>query len=361
MLNNRTVVTAVLILLLTGVLIILPTSHVIASEAPTPDDVKNALSGGSTYQPLSDAANVQPSPNSEVALGFSTETVDTTVPRSADKSIQISAKNGEVIGVRLPYANDSSVAESISEGAVAYPNAKGFTSAPIVKSDGSVQIATVVGSSEAPELYPYSLEIPEDATVKVTEDGGVVITGGDGRFIGGLTPPWARDANGVTVETKYEISEGSVTQVVNHRKADVTYPVVADPWLGVEFFGQTWENRNGPEVGQPVISARLTNWALYWYLNSTPLNPVVPPIQPLLYTQGWDELVRKQPKSDDKPTIRQQYECHVLYGQAVWAAGVHWDLEMFRPNNPEWILQNPMAHKCNWDTADGRRLPAQIG
>lgn len=341
--------------------IFLLTPQAFASEPPTSDEVKEILSEGSTYQPLSEAANVRPSLNSESALDFSTETVDVTIPRTPNNSIKISARGGDTVGIKLPYADRSGSVEPVSQGAVAYPNAGGFTTAPIVKNDGSVQIATIVGSSEAPEVYSYALNIPDSAVVDLTEDGGVTITGADGSFIGGIAPPWARDNKGTPVETRYQISEGVVSQVINHKKDGIAYPVVADPWFSVEFFGQTWENRNGIFGGQPVISARLSNWALYWYLQSNPLNPAVPNIQPLLLTLGWDELVRKQPKSDDKPTIRQQYECHVVYGQAVWAAGVHWDLEMVRPNNPDWALQDPRTHKCNWDTSDGRRLPAKLG
>src|SRR5690606_35224627 len=41
--------------------------------------------------------------------------------------------------------------------------------------------------------------------------------------------PWAIDAEGRQVPTRYEVDDEGVTQVVDHRAGDFAYPIVADP------------------------------------------------------------------------------------------------------------------------------------
>lgn len=46
-----------------------------------------------------------------------------------------------------------------------------------------------------------------------------------------MAAPWATDANGNDVATHYEVVDGSLVQVVDHRSSGVAYPVVADPQI----------------------------------------------------------------------------------------------------------------------------------
>ncbi|MFS0894994.1 hypothetical protein [Microbacterium sp. 179-I 3D3 NHS] len=64
------------------------------------------------------------------------------------------------------------------------------------------------------------------------DDGSVSVSDADG-FIAGIESPWAVDAAGRSLDTHYEISGSTLTQVVNTTGA--TFPVVADPT--VQFFG----------------------------------------------------------------------------------------------------------------------------
>jgi hypothetical protein len=51
------------------------------------------------------------------------------------------------------------------------------------------------------------------------------------RELGVIAAPWARDANGRAIPTRYEIQGTTLVQVVDHRRPGVVYPVVADPNL----------------------------------------------------------------------------------------------------------------------------------
>ena len=70
---------------------------------------------------------------------------------------------------------------------------------------------------------------------KLTEStlGGIVIRDSNDRPIGLIERPWAVDANGQLVETRYILQDGTITQTINH--ANAAYPVVADPWWNVGY------------------------------------------------------------------------------------------------------------------------------
>ncbi len=68
-------------------------------------------------------------------------------------------------------------------------------------------------------------------------DGAVTIIDAEGMQVAHIAQPWAKDAHGKPVPTKYEVHETTVTQVVEHADTSVTYPVVADPEVRVEWWG----------------------------------------------------------------------------------------------------------------------------
>ncbi|RJF40971.1 hypothetical protein D4740_10615 [Actinomyces sp. 2119] len=316
---------------------------------------------------LEDVAAVTPSTSTSQVLTVDTDVTDTVVSEDPSTPIHLTSQQGKEVSVTLPYAETSETAVPVGDGVVSFANEQGFTSVPVVKEDGSAQVALMVESADAPERFPFQVGLPEGATAEVTEeDGGVVFTSAEGEFLGGLTPPWAKDVNGTELATRYEVEETSsggvvVTQVIEHHSGGAAYPVVADPWLGIDLFGEAEYDR--PETdghGDVVLSVMLSRWGWYWYITGG--NPPVMPPQPwtgqgILLTAGWDEVVDKLDRADDKPTIRHQYECHVALGYIVWAppplggAGVHWDFEMARVNKPDWPM-DILEHRCNWREYD---------
>lgn len=159
----------------------------------------------------------------------------------------------------------------------------------------------------------------------------------DGSVAGAVAPAWARDARGLPVPSRYELDGNVLTQVVEHTAADA-YPVVADPWLGINLFRSV---TTGYYQGFIKISAGLSWWG---YAIFEPLNASG---KLILKTAGWDELKRRQPVVTWRPSIRQQYDCHVLGGH-IWAgAGTTWDLESVRRDFPGWVW-SVGSHRCNW-------------
>ncbi|MDR0960102.1 MAG: DUF2599 domain-containing protein [Propionibacteriaceae bacterium] len=273
------------------------------------------------------------------ALVAETSVTDSSLPENPTDPITLESASGIEISLSLPHSETSSEALPVSSGILSYDNNQ-FKTVPVVKDDGSVQVNTIINSPEAPDRYPYNVSIPDDGTPSIGKNGEVVFTSSTGQFLGGITPPWAKDANGKSLPTWYEIEGYQITQVVDHSGLDVAYPVVADPWLGVDLFSYTGYNRKGGYLGQMTVSAKLSAWGWSWYLSSTGGMLTI-------LNDGWDELVSKRPQAASKPTLRHQYECHVAFGAAVWLAGQHWDLEKARPDKPGW-LTSALDHKCNW-------------
>ena len=74
----------------------------------------------------------------------------------------------------------------------------------------------------------------------VDSDGGVVALDGSGQVVAAVDAPWARDANGTEVPTRFVVEGSTLTQVVDHATASFAYPITADPavwsWWGVTYY-----------------------------------------------------------------------------------------------------------------------------
>lgn len=105
----------------------------------------------------------------------------------------------------------------------------------------SVLIEMASGDSSHTRLF--DVRLPEQTELVLSEDGSVDVLG-DSRFtVGTFEAPWAVDANGNEVPTRYEIDGDAITQVIEPT-ASTAYPVVADPkftwgWItGTAYFNR---------------------------------------------------------------------------------------------------------------------------
>lgn len=79
----------------------------------------------------------------------------------------------------------------------------------------------------APERYDF--EIRGATQLKLLPDGSVFAFDSTGAVVATIEKPWAKDANGKAVPTRFEINRTTVTQIVNHRAGDFAYTITADP------------------------------------------------------------------------------------------------------------------------------------
>ncbi len=279
--------------------------------------------------------------------------VSISLPNRSSDSIRVQSGKGDVFGVALPFAGIDAIAMPLKAGLIAYSNRNSTVTVPIIKDDGSLQLTTVLNALAAPETFEYQFTLPLGSKILPMGEGLAFMNGN--RFIGGLSEPWAEDAQGRDVPTHYEVAGNIVTQVVEHRSGRFQYPIVADPWLGFNLFSSVYI---APWVYKslPVVNLNLSpwGWAVYSGLaQGSLLPPSVAAGQAILNTAGWDEAWSKGGairSALDKPSQRQQFACHAL---GAIAAG-EWNIEKARPNrlNGNWGA-GVAFHHCNWIYAEG--------
>jgi len=212
------------------------------------------------------------------------------IPAEVTDPISISSSDGTRVDLRLPESGEAGTGEEIADGIVSFDNGNGSYSAPIVKEGGSVQVTTVIVSADAPTRYEYSLTVPEGASVAIEDGGTVIVRDAQGGYVAGILPAWAKDADGSAVPTHYEVAGSTVTQVIEH-DADTRFPVVADPWLGIDLFQATYYNRKGLYLSKNTTSGLMSAYAQAGYYN--PASTVV--WGEIMRTAGWSELATKRP------------------------------------------------------------------
>lgn len=162
------------------------------------------------------------------------------------------APSGQVDGVRqetLEIAGDRAVPEQASErvkfsdgtsAQLQIDAMDGVSRLKLTRSDDGVTTDVVtetadgaqwmlhIPDSRATDSYTFDVDAGPNTRLKVGDDGSVTIFQG-GDVVGHVAAPWAVDANGSEVATRYEVRGDTLTQHVDHTGA--AYPVVADPWV----------------------------------------------------------------------------------------------------------------------------------
>jgi len=172
--------------------------------------------------------NVTPTASSD---GYSVETSNSTVtmPNQASGDITVDDKDSDSSDIRIALPGSSTTAAEPSPvGGITYKDGDHSTTV-LPKNDGSVQIATVIDSASSPSEYTYTIKGVEGSSFKMEDDGSVSLIGADGKRLGGIAAPWAKDANGENVPTSYSIDGSKLTQHISF-DGSTTFPVVADPW-----------------------------------------------------------------------------------------------------------------------------------
>ena len=149
------------------------------------------------------------------------------LPSDPSEGITVRTGSGTAT-IGIPEADGAHDARLIAEGVLEYDTDDGYSTVPLVKDDGQVKIATVIESSAAPDRYAYDLELPAGSTLEKNDDGSVSVLNAGGQLTALVNVPWAEDADGASVPTRFEIDGTTLVQIVEHRGA--SHPVVADPW-----------------------------------------------------------------------------------------------------------------------------------
>jgi hypothetical protein len=83
---------------------------------------------------------------------------------------------------------------------------------------------------KARQRFRFHVDLPSGARL-VQRGNGVAAMDERGSLLGVLEAPWAVDAKGIQVSTRFDVLDrNTFVQVVEHRPVGATYPVFADPW-----------------------------------------------------------------------------------------------------------------------------------
>lgn len=199
----------------------------------TPREVAAALSKlGSA-----DNALVAPAALSITDSNSAAQTATVDIPTDPIKGIKLSDGRGQIVTVGLPHASNSGKGDKTASGAVAYAGKGGSANAVIPTVNGA-QFMTIIEGRRATTRYDYALDLPKGATVQVSTNGGAVVFDKANNLLGVMPAPWAKDAAGRAVKTRFTTDGKTLTQHVEHKVRSVTYPVTTDPyfmrWWGIE-------------------------------------------------------------------------------------------------------------------------------
>ncbi|MGO4593862.1 hypothetical protein AB4Z18_08570 [Leifsonia sp. 2TAF2] len=189
-----------------------------------------------TPQTANNAAQIATRATGQEAIDVTVAGVDVALPVRAADGITLGAES-DSISISLPFAVSSDPATVEKRGIVSYDNNNGSTTVPVVTNDGVVQINTVITQSSGPTRYDYELSIPDGGEI-VAANCGFVVVDADGDPLANVAPPWAKDAEGNPVPTRYELNGNTLTQVVDF-DAHTAFPVVADPAVTWLWWGRT--------------------------------------------------------------------------------------------------------------------------
>lgn len=228
--------------------------------ATTTDD-PSALDAVSAAAPADVAAAAAIQPSSD---GLTTQSESTQLTVDAEPLVGITIEAGEsVVGIGLPFAGKADIGASESPGSLTFDNNNGTSSVALVHDDGAVQVATVIDAPSSPTSFAYPIDVPSGATLVAQGDGAAIINE-QGETLGVFEAPWARDAEGTPVPTRYAVNGSALTQIVDHGP-EHAYPVVADPTYVTSTF--YWSKAQVREMYRGVQNINnICNWLPLPYL-----------------------------------------------------------------------------------------------
>lgn len=299
----------------------------------------------STEESIADTRVPLNVPSDSAASTASANGVDLTLPSDTSTPVTIQGED-TTLEFTLPASEASAAAEVVGSDSVAYDNNDGSYTVPIVGDTGDLQVNTVVSSADAPTTYDYTFEFPAGFTSH-ENDGALVFLSAESELLLMMAPPWAKDANGADVPTHYELNGTTVTQVVEHDD-NYAYPIVADPWLGIQLFGGFYQ---GTWNGDKTYNATVTPQAvLALGLGGGVIGEVL--FRAVMNDSGWKEWTKKWPAVTNKSTIKQQFACHVQAGIIGLPFTGTYNLERARVNRSDW-MSHVWSHRCNWRYSTG--------
>ncbi|MFI8345643.1 hypothetical protein ACIF8W_37090 [Streptomyces sp. NPDC085639] len=214
----------------------LTTALIAGTAAPATAASGSAVSAAdrvtATVQKATGTADVAPDSTRGTVMATDRGLVTVTTPASADGRVTVAASDGSAVTMTLPAAVDAAGTTSAA-GTTVYPNAAAHTDlATQATVGGGARALVTLKDAKAPTTQRFDLGLPEGASLVADGTGGydiVTSAGGAGLVARGhIDAPWAKDAKGNAVPTRYSLEGNTLVQTIE-TGPDTAFPVVADP------------------------------------------------------------------------------------------------------------------------------------
>ena len=150
-----------------------------------------------------------------------------------DTGEEKAAGDGEIV-FYLPVTDGHKQVQILNNGTLAVYSGGSYHVALDASAAGFAAYVGILDAS-APTAYEFEYELPDGFKLTESDSGNVIIRDADGDSLGMIEAPWAVDAEGNPVQTRYTLRDGVLVQAVDH--TDAVYPVVADPWWNLGWQG----------------------------------------------------------------------------------------------------------------------------
>lgn len=176
-----------------------------------------------------EAKIVDPIRSSLDADGFYQSTTNTDVsvqvPVDSGAAIELSSPGGTSISIGLPSGEVFENGQLSPDGRITFAGSSAVGAA-VIPSEQGVQVVTTYANASASRTASYKLNVPLESRLEILD--GVYYVLDDSHTYIALEAPWAIDARGDSVPTRYSLSNGILTQFVAFDET-TQFPVVADP------------------------------------------------------------------------------------------------------------------------------------
>jgi hypothetical protein len=161
--------------------------------------------------------------------------VEVELPATLDEGIALPESG---IGIELASGDSERSASLVSGEAAFYPNVVTDTDLAAVPTPTGVETFTQLRSPQAPQTQTFRLNIPADASLEATAEGGAQVKQG-GETLMKVQPPTAIDAAGNPVPVTLEVSGDALSLHVS-LGPETAFPVLLDP----VYESYSWMNSN---------------------------------------------------------------------------------------------------------------------
>ncbi|MFD9847708.1 hypothetical protein [Streptomyces parvus] len=190
--------------------------------------------------------------------------VTVTAPDRANGTVSATTGEGSSFGLSLPGAEDVEGIKA-GTGTVVYTDAATATDIAVQPTtNGGARTLLTLKDDKAPTTQRFELHLPVETEAVDNGEGGydLIRLGDDGKpaiTVGTIDAPWAKDAHGKDIPTRYRLEGNTLVQTVD-TQSNTVYPVVADPkfdWgivTGTLYFNKS-ETRKAVESGGFLTAA----------------------------------------------------------------------------------------------------------